>query len=70
MPKRREKKTPSRREQILALARKNPNLREGELELDDNARVSEGDDNGAYIQTWMWVPFDGTTLDKEASVDG
>jgi hypothetical protein len=69
MLKRKQKKTSSRREQILAIARRNQNLRDGELELDDNAKVSEGDDNGAYIQTWMWVPFDGTPLDKEPSTD-
>jgi hypothetical protein len=63
-------KKASRRQQILAIARQSPNLRDGELELDDNAKVSEGDDNGAYVQTWMWVPFDGTPLDKEASTDG
>jgi hypothetical protein len=40
-------------------------LRDGELELDKGAVISEGDDNGAYIQTWMWVPFEGTVLDKE-----
>ena len=30
--------------------------REGEIEVDDNARVSFGDDNGAYVQAWVWVP--------------
>lgn len=58
-------KKSTRRQQILELARKNENLHEGELELDDNAKISEGDDNGAYVQVWMWVPFDGTPLDKE-----
>lgn len=41
-------------------------LRDGELELDQNAKISEGDDNGAYIQTWMWVSFDDTDLDKDS----
>lgn len=59
MPK---KKT--RRNKIMGLASQNPNLRDGELELDSDARISEGDDNGAYIQVWMWVPFEGTELDK------
>lgn len=55
------------REKIMALARKNQNkmLRDGELELDMDAVISEGDDNGAYVQVWMWVPFSGTPLDKE-----
>jgi hypothetical protein len=38
---------------------------EGSMEVDDNVVVSEGDDNGAYVQAWLWVSFDGTALDKE-----
>lgn len=49
---------------IVALA-KEEHEREGEIEIDDNARVSEGDDNGAYVQAWIWVSFEGTVLDKE-----
>lgn len=30
--------------------------REGELEVDPDAIVSEGDDPGAYVQAWVWVP--------------
>jgi hypothetical protein len=30
--------------------------REGELEIDDNATVSHGEDPGAYVQAWVWVP--------------
>lgn len=37
---------------------------EGDLELDDKAVISEGDDNGAYVQMWQWVPFDNTELCK------
>jgi len=29
--------------------------KEGELEVDDNAVVSFGDDDGAYVQAWLWV---------------
>ena len=29
--------------------------REGEIEVDDNALVSLGEDNGAYVQSWLWV---------------
>ncbi len=29
---------------------------EGEIEVDDNARVSSGTDKGAYVQAWVWVP--------------
>jgi hypothetical protein len=30
--------------------------------------VSEGDDNGAYVSAWLWVSFDGTSLDKEPKI--
>ena len=42
--------------------------REGELEFDDDAIASEGDDNGAYLQAWVWVDFGGTNFDKHQSV--
>lgn len=38
--------------------------KDGEVEVDDNAAVSEGDDNGAYVQAWVWVDFSGTPFDK------
>lgn len=53
----------SRRQNILGLARATLAC-EGELEFDDDAVVSEGDDNGAYLQAWVWVDFGGTGLDK------
>lgn len=28
---------------------------DGELEIDDGAPVSTGDDDGAYVQCWVWV---------------
>jgi len=36
----------------------------------DGAIVSEGEDNGAYVLGWRWVPFEGTALDKGASTKG
>ena len=30
--------------------------RDGEIEVDENAEVSLGDDAGAYVQAWLWVP--------------
>ena len=39
---------------------------DGELELADDAIISEGDDNGAYVSAWVWVSFAGTRLDKTA----
>lgn len=48
---------------------------EGYIEIDDvpdllsdqsiERRISEGDENGAYVQAWVWVDFDGTTLNKD-----
>jgi len=52
-----------RRQKILELGRRTL-PREGELEFDDDAIVSEGDNNGAYLQGWAWVDFAGTNLDK------
>ena len=31
-------------------------LSEDDLEVDDNAIVAFGDDVGAYVQAWKWVP--------------
>ena len=55
-------------DQIRKLARTSPLLREGELELDGKARISAPDatdENGAYVETWMWVTFAGTKYDRE-----
>lgn len=30
--------------------------RDGECEIDDEAKVSIGSDGGAYVQAWIWVP--------------
>jgi hypothetical protein len=63
-----------RRQAIMQLAEKFD--KEGELELDKKAVISEGDDNGAYVQMWQWVPFGNTGLCKgegsgsEGKVDG
>lgn len=29
--------------------------RDGDVEIDENAAVSRGDDDGAYVQAWVWV---------------
>ena len=31
--------------------------RDGIIEVDGNARISRGDDEGAYVEAWVWVPF-------------
>ncbi len=38
--------------------------REGEVEIDDNAVISRGDDAGAYVQAWVWVSDEEVRLDK------
>lgn len=53
-----------REQAIVAMAARKWH-REGEIEIDPNATVSEGDDNGAYVQAWVWVEFADTDLDKE-----
>lgn len=50
--------------EILTLAR-NDSRAGDELEIDDNAKLSCGDDNGCWVQAWMWVDFAGTRLDKD-----
>lgn len=32
--------------------------KDGTCEIDDGATVSMGDDPGAYVQAWVWVPDD------------
>ena len=54
---------------VLELARKDPRVREGDLEIDENAVVSWGSDNGAYVQAWLWVDFNGTQLDQTTKGD-
>jgi hypothetical protein len=53
-----------RRLEIIELAR-NEHQQDGEVEIDDNAQLSEGNDNGCYVQAWVWVEFAGTEYDKD-----
>jgi hypothetical protein len=55
-----------RRLGIIELAREQ-HQEEGEVEIDDNAQLSEGDDNGCYVQAWVWADFGGTKFDKEGN---
>ncbi|HWZ31078.1 MAG TPA: hypothetical protein VNX18_07090 [Bryobacteraceae bacterium] len=32
---------------------------DGQIEVDDNACVSRGDEEGAYVEAWLWVPLKG-----------
>jgi hypothetical protein len=50
---------------VVMLARQHQ-PREDDPQFDDSALVAASDDNGAYVQAWIWVPFRGTALDKQA----
>jgi len=39
------------------------------IDITSNAAISYGDDNGAYVQAWVWVDFAGTDLDNEDEED-
>jgi hypothetical protein len=54
----------ARRVGIIELAR-NEHQKDGEVEIDDNAQLSEGNDNGCYVAAWVWVGFSGTPFDKD-----
>ena len=50
---------------VLELARTDPALGD-DLEIDNDAKVSLGDDNGAFVQAWLWVSFvDDPQLDRD-----
>ena len=60
-------KAVERDRQIVELAREKHegDGADGDIEFDEEATVSEGDGNGAYVQAWVWVSFADTPLDKE-----
>ena len=53
-----------RRCAIIELARQQ-RQEEGLVEIDTNACLSEGNDNGCYVQAWVWVDFAETRFNKE-----
>ena len=58
-----------RRQKIVNHAREH-HAKEGSIEFDAAAEVSENDDpleNGAYVACWKWVPFTQTEFDKETA---
>lgn len=61
-----DKDETARNERILELA-KEQHQRDGECEIDDNAVISEGGENGTYVQSWVWVDFADTDLDKDGA---
>jgi hypothetical protein len=61
-----------REKQIIALAQQqyeghSRTTSDGDINVDDDAVVSEEGENGAYVAAWVWVDFAGTPLDKGAA---
>lgn len=56
----------ARHKAIIELAR-NTHEVEGEVEIDSDATLSEGSDNGCYVQAWVWASFEDTPFNKEKS---
>ena len=54
-----------RRERIIEIADGMPWVYEGQVEIDNDAKLSEGSDNGCYVSAWVWCQFDGTEFDRE-----
>lgn len=54
---------------IINIACENGVFQDGVVELhtcsEGQPIVSEGEDNGCYVQAWAWVNFEDTPLDKE-----
>lgn len=42
---------------------------EGNVEVDDTAGISEGDDDGAYVEAWLWVSNDEAGITTEEATD-
>jgi hypothetical protein len=43
--------------------------KEGQLEVDPTARVSFGDDPGAYVEAWIWIPDNEPNEDDKDATD-
>jgi len=54
---------------VLQAYRAAVKTREGDLECDDNAIVSEGDDPGAYVMCWKWIYASDADLPEGEGVD-
>lgn len=60
-----------RRERIIEILGDSiPWVRQGEVEIDRNARISEGGANGCYVSGWVWCDFAGTEFDKSCASCG
>lgn len=56
-----------RRARIIEIAEGMPWVQQGEVEIGNDARVSEGSDNGCYVSGWVWCDFTDTALDKRGA---
>lgn len=63
------RKRQSERHRRIVLIAQDRRSTDTDVDIDIVARVSEGDDNGAYVQAWVWVDFAGTEFDKEPKPD-
>lgn len=43
--------------------------RDGEIEFDDDAVVSKGDDAGAYVQGWLWISDEDAGIEEGKEED-
>jgi len=58
----------SDRREIIQMAREEYEHSDGDVQIDGNAVVSHGTDNGAYVQAWVWVSFADSRFDKEPTL--
>jgi len=49
--------------EVLKLAREQC-ASDPDIVFDSDAKIAEGDDNGAFVSAWVWVSFVDTNLDK------
>lgn len=50
---------------VYRTAAKRLHHRDGEIEIDEEAEVSLGDDPGAYVQAWVWVSREDAGIPDE-----
>lgn len=59
----------ARRLRIIELAEDANYIRPGEVEIDSDAILSEGEANGCYVSAWAWCDFSDTEFDKEKQLE-
>ena len=58
---------PTREDEIMEMARKLMRERTGDFYVDIGPaeNILKSDNNGCWVQAYIWVPFAGTKFDKE-----